>query len=78
VNHSPVRFPRSIADNHRRWLYAIGWILVGSPSIFGPAGAAPIVTGIHTTALAAPPPAIIASDPYWRVVALPETPVFLA
>ena len=78
MNHSPVRFPRSIADNHRRWLYAIGWILVGSPSIFGPAGAAPIVTGIHTTALAAPPPAITASDPYWRVVALPETPVFLA
>lgn len=53
-----------------------------------PAFAAPIVTGIHPTGVVAPPSAfqrsafrpsvVAASDPYWRVVALPETPPFPA
>jgi hypothetical protein len=62
----------------RRWLRVVGWLLVASPWWLFPAYAAPIVTGIHRTGVVAAPSTLLRSitidnDPFWRVVALPET-----
>jgi len=64
-----------------RWPVAIASILVATGSMAAPVDAAPIVTGIHRTGLVAAPSPFRRSlasdgDPYWRVVALPETPAF--
>ncbi len=85
---SLLRSPRRNAERVCRWQCVVGWILVVSPSWLIPADAAPIVTGIHPTGIVAPPSpfqrsasqqsAVAASDPFWRVVALPETPPFPA
>jgi len=55
-----------------------GWIVIVSSWFLGPAAASPIVTGIHRTGMVTgpsilPPSVGIDSDPFWRVVALPET-----
>ncbi len=77
----PARSPRRIPDRSPRWQRVFGWILVASPWLLGPATAAPIVTGIHRTGVVAAPSSLqrsrsIDSDPFWRVVALPQTPAF--
>ena len=69
---------RRIPDRSPRWQRVFGWIVVASSWFLVPAAASPIVTGIHRTGVVAAPSSLlrsisIDSDPFWRVVALPET-----
>ena len=81
MNHATIRSRRGIIGDRCRWSGVIGSILVASVCFPTPAAATPIVTGIHRTGVAAPPSrlqrsVISDSDPFWRVVALPATPLF--
>ena len=78
MNDAPARSPRRITDHFLRWQRVCGWIVVALSWFVGPAAASPIVTGIHRTGVVAAPSTLLRSitidnDPFWRVVALPET-----
>ena len=78
MNDAPARSPRRIPDRSPRWQRACGWIVIASSWFLGPAAGSPIVTGIHRTGVVTAPSSLlrsitIDSDPFWRVVALPET-----
>jgi len=78
VNDAPPLSPRRNPDRSPRWQHVCGWIVVASAWFLSSAAASPIVTGIHRTGLVAEPSSLLRSitidiDPFWRVVALPET-----